>query len=98
MKTLSCLLILKNYKINKISCKRSLNAINKTINRKYRKKKLIKSLRKITIKKQGLYKRSLRGQNVDRIFLFNNNSVKMFNCFLNNKTKLKTITKIVSNF
>ena len=55
MRTLESKLILKNLYGNRIFLCRTSFIVNKTLNRKHRKKKLIKSLNKITIKKSKSY-------------------------------------------
>lgn len=55
MRTLESKLVLKNLYGNGIFLCRTSFIVNKTLNRKHRKKKLIKSLNKITIKKSKSY-------------------------------------------
>lgn len=70
MKTLESKLILKSYYYNTICFKRDFIIINNSINRKCRKKKLIKSLRKIIIK--NTKQLDNRGQNLDKLYMYGN--------------------------
>lgn len=70
MKALESKLILKSYYYNTICFKRNFIIINNSINRKCRKKKLIKSLHKIIIKNQKQLDN--RGQNIDKLYMYGN--------------------------
>ena len=70
MKTLESKLILKSYYYDTICFKRDFIIINNSINRKCRKKKLIKSLRKIIIK--NTKQLDNRGQNIDKLYMYGN--------------------------